>query len=178
MDEHLIGLKPVIRRVWMLKGHRPIIRGQHRYEWLYVYGFARPESGDTIGCYCPRSMSRFSPLLWSSSHRRARAGPDRRIILVLDRAGWHSSQTIVVAFRHPARVSPILLDLRCNGCRASLAALQRGYRQSSLRAASCVCLTYSSPRYFFEILIVTRLLRQLNHSCPPCTFVAGCPFRN
>jgi transposase len=24
------------------------------------------------------------------------AGPDRRIILVLDRAGWHSSQTLVV----------------------------------------------------------------------------------
>jgi hypothetical protein len=37
------------------------------------------------------------------------AGPDRRIILVLDRAGWHSSQTLVVAFRHSARVSPTLL---------------------------------------------------------------------
>ncbi len=35
-------------------------------------------------------------MLWSSLHRRARAGPDRRIILVLDRAGWHSSQTLVV----------------------------------------------------------------------------------
>jgi hypothetical protein len=32
MDEHRVGLKPVIRRIWALKGHRPIIRMQQRYE--------------------------------------------------------------------------------------------------------------------------------------------------
>jgi hypothetical protein len=47
MDEHRVGLKPVIRRVWARKGQRPLIRVQQRYEWLYVYGFVHPESGDT-----------------------------------------------------------------------------------------------------------------------------------
>jgi Winged helix-turn helix len=45
MDEHRVGLKPVIRRVWARKGHRPLIRVQQRYEWLYVYGFLHPETG-------------------------------------------------------------------------------------------------------------------------------------
>src|SRR5215472_5749145 len=47
MDEHRVGLKPVIRRVWAQKGHRPIIRVKPRYEWLYVYGFLRPETGES-----------------------------------------------------------------------------------------------------------------------------------
>ncbi len=45
MDEHRVGLKLVIRRVWASRGHRPLIRVQHRYEWLYVYGFLHPETG-------------------------------------------------------------------------------------------------------------------------------------
>lgn len=32
MGEHRVGLKPVIRRVWARKGHRPIIRVQQREE--------------------------------------------------------------------------------------------------------------------------------------------------
>ena len=30
MDEHRIGLKPIIRRVWAPKGQRPIALGHHR----------------------------------------------------------------------------------------------------------------------------------------------------
>jgi hypothetical protein len=45
MDEHRVDLKLVIRRVWASRGHRPLIRVQHRYEWLYVYGFLHPETG-------------------------------------------------------------------------------------------------------------------------------------
>ena len=35
-DEHRLGLKPVLRRVWAPKGQRPIALGHHRYKWLYV----------------------------------------------------------------------------------------------------------------------------------------------
>src|SRR3954470_15890006 len=31
-DEHRIGLKPIIRRVWAPKGQRPIALGHHRYK--------------------------------------------------------------------------------------------------------------------------------------------------
>ena len=34
-DEHRIGLKPILRRLWAPKGQRPIALGHHRYKWLY-----------------------------------------------------------------------------------------------------------------------------------------------
>jgi hypothetical protein len=35
-DEHRVGLKPIIRKVWATIGERPSALVQHRYEWLYV----------------------------------------------------------------------------------------------------------------------------------------------
>jgi len=138
MDEHRIGLKPVIRRVWMLKGHRPIIRVQHRYEWLYVYGFAHPESGDTHWLLLPSVNVEVFTIALEQFAQAVGAGPDRRIILVLDRAGWHSSQTLVVpdgiqlvflppyspelqrmssvSGRSPTRLSPIAASRRWMSC--------------------------------------------------------------
>ena len=47
-DEHRIGLKPILRRVWAPKGQRPIALGHHRYKWLYVTAFVQPISGETF----------------------------------------------------------------------------------------------------------------------------------
>ncbi len=46
-DEHLIGLKPVTRRVWAPRGHRLTAPGRHRYEWLYVTAFVAPATGES-----------------------------------------------------------------------------------------------------------------------------------
>src|SRR4051812_32830382 len=46
--EHRIGLKPILRRVWAPKGHRPIALGHHRYKWLYVTAFVQPTSGEVF----------------------------------------------------------------------------------------------------------------------------------
>ncbi len=35
-DEHRIGLKPILRRVWTFNGQRPTVVVEHRYQWLYV----------------------------------------------------------------------------------------------------------------------------------------------
>ena len=47
-DEHRLGLKPIIRRVWAPKGQRPIALGHHRYKWLYVTAFVQPTTGETF----------------------------------------------------------------------------------------------------------------------------------
>ena len=47
MDEHRIGLKPLLRRVWVRKGSHPFVHVQQRYEWMYLYGFVHPQSGRT-----------------------------------------------------------------------------------------------------------------------------------
>ena len=47
-DEHRIGLKPVLRRVWAPRGRRPIATGHHRFEWLYVTAFVSPATGESF----------------------------------------------------------------------------------------------------------------------------------
>src|SRR6476661_7834321 len=54
-DEHRIGLRPIIRRVWAPKGQRPIALGHHRYKWLYVTAFVQPT------LYGASDVKRFRP---------------------------------------------------------------------------------------------------------------------
>src|SRR5260221_571727 len=54
VDEHRIGLKPILRKVWMLpsfprqRSQRPIAPVEHRYDWRYLVGFGHPASGRTV----------------------------------------------------------------------------------------------------------------------------------
>jgi transposase len=96
MDEHRVGLKPIIRRVWALRGHRPIIRVQHRYEWLYVYGFVHPESGESQWLLLPSVNVEVFSIALAQFAQAVGAGPDRHVILILDRAGWLESGEVVI----------------------------------------------------------------------------------
>jgi transposase len=95
-DEARLGLKPIARRVWSLKGRRPRSCGRTRYEWLYVYGFARPSTGQTFGLILPRvNAERMGDALAAFA---AHADPRGRKVLVvlMDRAGWHVARRLVV----------------------------------------------------------------------------------
>ena len=46
-DEHRVGLKPILRKVWAPIGERPSAVVCHRYEWVYLYGFVNPPTGKT-----------------------------------------------------------------------------------------------------------------------------------
>jgi hypothetical protein len=45
-DEHRLGLKPIIRKVWSPIGERPQVLVHQRYEWTYLYAFVRPKTGE------------------------------------------------------------------------------------------------------------------------------------
>jgi transposase len=91
MDEHRIGLKPVQRRVWAPIGQRPVAIVQHRFAWRYVVGFVHPASGRTIFHLATSvSIPLFEAEL-AAFARAAGASPEKQIVLVLDRAGWHTS---------------------------------------------------------------------------------------
>jgi hypothetical protein len=47
MDEHRLGLKSVQRRVWEQQAEQPIAAVKWRFQWLWLYGFVHPESGET-----------------------------------------------------------------------------------------------------------------------------------
>jgi transposase len=95
-DEHRLGLKPIIRRVWAPKGQRPIALGHHRYKWLYVTAFVQPTSGEVFW-YLSNGISKpFFAALLALFAREAGAGRDRIIVLVLDNAGWHTAPNLAV----------------------------------------------------------------------------------
>ena len=104
-DEHRIGLKPIIRRVWAPKGQRPIAVGHHRYKWLYVTAFVQPISGEVFW-YVSNGVSKpFFAALLALFAREAGAGQDRLIVLGLDNAGWHTAPNLAV----PDGIRPVYL---------------------------------------------------------------------
>src|SRR3954469_24761931 len=95
-DEHRIGLKPIIRRVWAPKGQRPIALGHPRDKWFYVTAFVQPISGEVFW-YVSNGVSKpFFAALLALFAREAGAGRDRIIVLGLDSAGWHTAPNLVV----------------------------------------------------------------------------------
>jgi len=96
MDEHRLGLKPVLRRVWARRGQRPVVRVHHRYEWLYVYCFVRPATGESCWLLLPRLNAAVFTLALAHFARQVGAGQTKRVLLVLDRAGAHTSQAVEV----------------------------------------------------------------------------------
>jgi transposase len=48
VDEHRVGLKPILHKVWSLDKERPLAPVQHRYEWRYLVGLVHPASGRTV----------------------------------------------------------------------------------------------------------------------------------
>jgi hypothetical protein len=95
-DEARLGLKPITRRVWWLRGCRPASCGRTKYEWLYVYGFARPATGETFTAILPRvRVERMDEALAAFA---AHADPDgtKVLVLVVDNAGWHRAKRLAV----------------------------------------------------------------------------------
>lgn len=95
-DEARLGLKPVARRVWVLKGTRPTSNGRHQFESVFVYGFAHPATG----------RGRFLILSGANAERMGEAladfarwaDPDgtKVLVVVVDNAGGHTAKKLAV----------------------------------------------------------------------------------
>ncbi|WP_341476156.1 IS630 family transposase [Crocosphaera subtropica] len=95
-DEHRVGLKPIIRKVWSPTGERPKAIVQHRYEWLYVYGFVEPKTGKTLWYLIPRVNNKWLSLVYEAFAEDVGLNKDKIIFLVEDNAGWHRSQKLKI----------------------------------------------------------------------------------
>src|SRR5262245_55188160 len=93
MDEHRIGLKPIVRGVWAPVGERPIALGHHRFEWLYVTGFVEPASGRTVWNIANAVCKEMFELVLADFAKSVGVGSTKRIVLQLDNAGGTGSKT-------------------------------------------------------------------------------------
>lgn len=95
-DEHRIGLKPILRRVWARKGTRVRAVVRQRYQWMYLYGFVQPQSGRTSWLLMPTVNTQVFSLALSAFAQEQGVGPNKHILLVLDQAGWHKSHELQI----------------------------------------------------------------------------------
>ena len=96
-NKHRVGLKPIIRKVWAPIGERPSAVVCHRYEWVYLYGFVNPPAGKTEWFIIPRVNIEWLNLVLENFALQSGAGQSKTILLVMDRAGWHVSDRVVIA---------------------------------------------------------------------------------
>jgi len=96
-DEARLGLKPVMRRVWAPVGERPTARFKRGYKWTYLYGFVRPQSGEVFWMILPTVNTELFSMALREFAKEVGAGKEKkRILLVVDKAGWHTGGEVEV----------------------------------------------------------------------------------
>jgi hypothetical protein len=93
-DEHRVGLKPIVGRVWARKGQRPLVRVQHRFTWRYVLAFVPPAAGRTEWQFASGINTAVMSVALQYFAAAVGAGPTKRIVLVIDRASYHTSPVV------------------------------------------------------------------------------------
>ena len=85
-NENRYGLMKVIRRCWTLKGHRPNVSHNDRYEWGYIYGAVDIVTGKAEFIYSPTVS-----LEWSKEFLKQLVSTDPEAIHIIlwDNAGFH-----------------------------------------------------------------------------------------
>ena len=86
MDEARFGLHTELRRVWTLRGLRPVVTRQIKYEWDYLYGALSAVGGEAHFAHLPGVS-----LEWDRSYLEdlAASDPEAIHVLVRDQAGFH-----------------------------------------------------------------------------------------
>jgi transposase len=73
-----------------------LVEVHQRYEWTYLYAFVRPKSGEVHWLILPTVNAEVFSIALEHFAREVGAGTRRRILLVLDQAGWHTGKEVEV----------------------------------------------------------------------------------
>lgn len=95
-DEHRLGLKPVLRRVYVPEGERPIADVNWRFKWLWLYAFVHPKTGETYWWILPYVNTELFNQVLADFAQEFGLGANKRILLAVDQAGWHTSKSLQI----------------------------------------------------------------------------------
>jgi len=93
-DEARFGLQPTFTRLWALRGKPCVVEYQQSYQWCYVYSAIAPANGDSFSLILPEVNTEMMNLFLTHLHKHI---GERKIVLVMDRAGWHCSKKLKIA---------------------------------------------------------------------------------
>lgn len=89
-------MKPTLGRRWAIRGGRPVAWVWPRYQWLYLYAFVQPETGQAVWFVLPSVNTAVFSQVLARFATATGASRSKRVLLVLDQAGWHTSGKLVV----------------------------------------------------------------------------------
>ncbi len=89
-----MGLQPVIRHQWCVKGLKAEAHHKIVFNWLYIYGFVNPCSGENFWLILPSVNIELMSL--ALREFKEHISPNKHIVLMLDGAGWHKSDELNV----------------------------------------------------------------------------------
>jgi transposase len=69
---------------------RPQALFNRAYEWTYLYGFVYPKSGELFWMILPTVNTELFYLALGGFAKKVGADKGKRIVLVVDKAGWHT----------------------------------------------------------------------------------------
>ena len=93
-DEHRLGLKPILRRVYVPEGEIPIADVNWRFKWLWLYAFVCPQTGETYWWILPYVNTELFNQVLADFAQEFNLGANKKILLVVDQAGWHTSKNL------------------------------------------------------------------------------------
>jgi hypothetical protein len=91
-DEARIGQKNKITRRWAKRGTRPSAPKDQRTKWAYIFGAICPRKGKAAGMVMPFCDS--FAMMEHLTEISACVDKGCHAVLILDRAGWHTSQKL------------------------------------------------------------------------------------
>jgi putative transposase len=92
-DEAGFGRINTPKYCWCFPGHRPEVPCHHIREYRYAYGAVEPLTGESFFLVLPYSNTVCMSIFLKGL---SEAYPDDKIILVCDRASWHTSKALEV----------------------------------------------------------------------------------
>ena len=88
-DEMRIGQRGTQTRLWARKGTRPRVVRQQQSESAYIFGAVCPQCDAAVGLVLPFANTQTMALHLEAVSQAI--PPGRHAILVLDKAGWHTT---------------------------------------------------------------------------------------
>ena len=105
-DEARIGQKNKITRRWARRGTRPSAPKDQRTKSAYIFGAICPARGAGAGLVLPRCNTQ--AMQWHLDEISSQVSLGAHAILIIDRAGWHTTDKLVI----PPNITLLLLPPR------------------------------------------------------------------
>jgi transposase len=82
--------------VWIPWAEVPTAQIKWQYKWVWLYGFVNPESGETYWWLLPKVNTKIFSQVLEDFATYFGLGKNKQVLLVLDQARWHTSQSLKI----------------------------------------------------------------------------------